>query len=182
MEQHKYERIDKGVKRPKIRNGQVTLPSHQADLGSWEIPADLDPDVVLRQYLTEATTGQIARQYGISRKALTQWLRTVRKAAWRNAQIVRALAIKEDSENGLAIAPDALSLARARELLRSAQFDLQALDDDFRPKQDVQHSGAVAGPMLNIVLSVAPQQHAAPLPALEHGSEPDLLVPPSPIP
>jgi hypothetical protein len=37
----------------------------------------------------------------------------------------------------LAEAPDALSLARARELLRSAQYDLTALDPDYQPKQHV---------------------------------------------
>lgn len=133
-----YTRIDKGVRRgPKTRSGVVCKPSDPRDLGTWAIPADLNPDSVLERYMSEQTTGQIAAQYGISRKALTKWLRTVRPAEWKNAQIIRALCIKEDSEAGLAMAPDALSLARARELLKAAQFDLQALDKDYQPKQQV---------------------------------------------
>lgn len=137
MESHV--RIDEGVKRgPNLRQGVPTRPSAKADLGSWQIPPDLNPDEVLDRYMTEATTSQIASQYGLSRKALTRWLREQRPKEWKNAQIIRALAIKEDSEEGLACAPDALSLARARELLRGAQFDLQALDEDYKPSMQVE--------------------------------------------
>lgn len=137
-------RIDEGVKRgPRKRNGIPTRPSAKQDLGTWQIPKDLNPDDVLNRYLTEQTTSQIAQQYGLSRKALTKWLRQQRPEEWKQAQIIRALAIKEDSEEGLQGAVDALSLARARELLKSAQFDLQALDNDYRPRQDVQITGTV---------------------------------------
>ena len=37
-------------------------------------------------------------------------------------------------------AEDALSLARAREVLRSAQWELTALDPDYKPKQQVDHT------------------------------------------
>ena len=133
-------RIDEGVKRGKrrpIREGLPTRPAHPADLGTWVIPAGLDPDKVLDQYLTESTTSQIAAQYGLSRKALTKWIREQRPEQWKQAQALRALCTKEDAEDGLRGAADGLSLARARELLKSAQFDLQAIDPDYQPKHHV---------------------------------------------
>ena len=163
-------RIDEGIPRSKrgprrpIRNGQLTKPSHPADTGTWQIPQDLDPDAVIQRYLSEATTSQIASQYGISRKALTKWMRNQRPAEWRQAQILRALCIKEDSENGLMSAADALSLARARELLRSAQFDLQALDEDYRPKQDirVEHTDDLGAKLRRARERVIEHESAAP--------------------
>ena len=154
-----HQRIDEGLPRkPKRRNGKITHPSNPADLGTWVIPTDLDPDAVLQQYLSESTTAHIASQYGLSRKALTRWLRQQRPNEWREIQALRAFCTKEDAQTGLTIAPDALSLSRARELLRSAQFDLQALDPDWRPKQEL--SGNLQ-PIMNITVvssSAAMQQ------------------------
>ena len=134
-------RIDEGVKRgPKrrpIRNGLPTNKAPKADLGTWHIPPDLDPKEVIERYLTESTTSQIAAEYGLSRKALTKWLREKLPNEWKTAQILRALCRKEDAEDGLECATDALSLARARELHRAAQFDLSALDPDYRPAVSV---------------------------------------------
>ena len=109
----------------------------KADLGSWVIPQDLKPQDVLQRYLTESTTSQIASQYGLSRKALVRWLREVVPVEWRQIQLTRAHVFIEDGEDGLAVAPDALSLARAREMVKAAQFRLQALDPDYHPKQEL---------------------------------------------
>ena len=132
-------RIDEGLKRgPRMRQGKPTRPSHPADIGTWLIPANLDPDKVIQQYLSEATTSHIAQQYGISRKALTKWIREKRPKEWKQAQIVKALMLKEDSEEGILDANDALSLARNREALKAAQFDLTSLDPEYQPKQQVE--------------------------------------------
>ena len=132
-------RIDEGVKRgPRTRLGKPTRPSHPADIGTWAIPKDLDPDKLIQQYLSEATTSQIAKQYGVSRKALTKWIREQRPKEWKQAQIVKALVLKEDSEEGILTASDALSLARNREALKAAHFDLTSLDQDYQPKQQVE--------------------------------------------
>ena len=118
-------RIDKGVKRPRYKHKPV---SPKADLGTWKIPEGLDPDEVLVEYLAAATTSSIAQRYGLSRKALVGWLREKRPEQWKRVQVLRALVQKEDSEEGLEIAPDALSLARAREVLKASQFSLERLD------------------------------------------------------
>lgn len=149
-----HKRIDEGVKRgPRIAQ-RAPRRSPKADLGSWVIPKDLSPDEIIERYLTESTTGQIAAQYGLSRKALTKWLREQRPREWKQVQIVRALANKEDGVDGIKGSRDALSLARARELVKSAQFDLTSLDPEFQPKQQVT---ITSQPILNITIT-APQQ------------------------
>jgi len=108
------------------------------------IPPNLDPREVLDKYLTEQTTSQIAQSYGISRKSLVAWLRQVMPAEWKHVQIVRALVRKDDGNDGFETAEDALSLARAREMVKSAQFDLERLDSPtWGQTQQVVHSGTV---------------------------------------
>ena len=136
MSAEAHVRIDEGIKRPKHAHKP---PKHRrkADLGSWVIPVDLNPQEVLERYLAANTTSHIAQQYGVSRKALTQWMRKVAPEQWKAVQVIRALMNQEDAEEGIIGATDALALARARELLKSAQFNLQALDRDYQPKQQV---------------------------------------------
>ena len=137
-------RIDAGVKRgprktPSNARALRGLPPKPRldDLGSWQIPATLNPDEVIDRYLTEATTSQIAASYGLSRRALTKWLRETRPDAWREAQLIRAHAKLEQAEDEMEVAPDPLSLARNDRVSKAMQFRLTALDRDYRPKQEV---------------------------------------------
>jgi len=136
-------RIDEGVKRgPRIqrRPGPGKL-RRNADGLVQAIPPNLDPREVLDKYLTEQTTSQIAQSYGISRKSLVAWLRQVMPAEWKHVQIVRALVRKDDGNDGFETAEDALSLARAREMVKSAQWDLERLDaPTFGFKQEITHT------------------------------------------
>ena len=128
-------RIDKGVKRPRNKHKPVTP---KADLGTWKMPEGLDPDEICAEYLASATTSSIAARYGVSRKAMVGWLREVRPELWKRVQVLRALIRKEDGDEQIEVANDALSLARAREMLRSAQFDLERLDSShWGQKQEV---------------------------------------------
>lgn len=151
MEQTAHRRIDEGVKRGPRR--RQSMPDNHPDLGTWKIPANLDPHAVIDRYLSEATTSQIALSYNVSRKALVKWLRETVPEEWKQVQVLRALILKDDSVEGLQNAKDALSLARARELLRSGQWDLERLDAaTFGPKQEVTHHAS--GPLIQI--NVAP--------------------------
>jgi len=47
------------------------------------------------------------------------------ESEWKDAQVVKAMKRKEDAEDLLETATNALDLTRARELLRSAQWDLE---------------------------------------------------------
>ena len=131
-------RIDEGIKRgPRYKHKPPKHPGVMSQ-GLTQIPEDLNPDTVLERYLTEETTSQIAVEYGISRKTLVRWLIKERPEQWKQVQIVRALCRKEQGNEGIEYACDALSLARAREMLRSGQWDLERLDsNNYGQKQEV---------------------------------------------
>jgi hypothetical protein len=97
---------------------------------SSNLPAlrDTDPKLILQRYLSDETTKEIAASYGVTRQALGQYLLKVAESEWKEAQVARALARKESAEDDLEDAektPDMLSLSRARERLKAAQWDLE---------------------------------------------------------
>mgnify|MGYP003394623358 CR=1 FL=1 len=129
-------RIDEGIKRGP-RNPHKA-PPRRLDTATGAIPSTLTPEAVIERYLTESTTSQIAQSYGVSRKTLVRWLVEQRPKEWKQVQVIRALCRKDDGDEGLEVACDALSLARAREQLKSAQWDLERLDHtNYGMKQEV---------------------------------------------
>lgn len=100
----------------------VPLASKQGALAPLK---NADPAQVLEQYLAEKSTKEIAASFGVTRSALNQWLLANAEGDWKQAQVLKALKRKEDAEESIDAAPDALSLARARESLRAAQWDLE---------------------------------------------------------
>ena len=120
-------RIDEGVKRgsPTYQHPPAVRPQEGP---GWTIPPDLNPDDIITAYLTEQTTSGIALRYGLRRAALTRWLQKVRPEEWKEVQVIRALCTKEDGTEQLYDAANALQLARARELRRASEWDLERLD------------------------------------------------------
>lgn len=168
-----HQRIDEGVKRgarhPHKRPAK--RPEHNGS-----IPADLNPDAVLERYLTESTTSQIAYEYGVNRKTLVGWLLEHRPLQWKRVQVIRAMCRKDDGNEGIEVSCDAFSLARAREMVRSGQWDLERLDaSNYGPKQEVTHTGAVPvfvvnAPMCRVIDAepvAEPQQSAIAAPLIE---------------
>jgi hypothetical protein len=86
---------------------------------------DLDPSEVLSRYLADERSADIAASYGVTRSALNQWLLKTCEDEWKEAQVARAITRKEAAEDALEQAPDPLALAKARELLKSAQWELE---------------------------------------------------------
>lgn len=84
-----------------------------------------DPRTILLRYLSDETTLTIANDYGVTRQALGQYLLRHAEEDWKQAQVARAIARKEKAEDDLQTARDPLELAKARELLKSAQWDLE---------------------------------------------------------
>ena len=83
------------------------------------------PQDILKRYLTDESTGSIAASLGITRQALSAYLLKHAEEAWKEAQVAKAIARKEKAEEALEVAKDPLALAQARELLKSAQWDLE---------------------------------------------------------
>ncbi len=149
MLQHKFQRADKGMKRKSTRAALVATPN-DAHLSS-AIPAGLDPKTVLDAYLAAPSTSGLAEQFGVKRSTLTWWLRETCPNEWRRVQQVRALLRKEQGDEGIDTSHDALSLARAREQLRSGQWDLERLCEEYRPQQQVDMS--VSGPVISFTIA-----------------------------
>jgi predicted transcriptional regulator len=80
---------------------------------------------VLARVLNEESTQDIAKSFGVTRSALNQWLLETAETEWRAAQVARAYKRKEEAEDELDTATDSLSLARGRERLKAAQWDLE---------------------------------------------------------
>ena len=86
---------------------------------------NLDPKEVLNRYLAEETTDEIAKAYGVTRAALSYFMLKHAESEWRDAQLTKALQRKERAEDLMDKADNALDLTRAREQLRSAQWELE---------------------------------------------------------
>lgn len=85
---------------------------------------------IIQRYLTGESTATIAESYGVHRTALGQLMLKHCEEDWKEAQVARAIASKEAAEDDLedkTATPDALSLARARERLKAAQWNLEKL-------------------------------------------------------
>jgi transposase len=86
---------------------------------------DADVGDVLTRVLNEESTKDIAKSFGVTRSALNQWLLAYAEKDWKTVQVIRAHKRKDEAEEEIETATDALSLARAREKLRAAQWDLE---------------------------------------------------------
>jgi hypothetical protein len=107
----------KGAHKPAESPSRAVVPH-----GSLEAAT---PELVLRRYLTDESTKDIAADYGVTRQALSAFLLKHAEEDWKQAQVVRAIARKEKAEDDLEAAQDPLALAKARELLKAAQWDLE---------------------------------------------------------
>ena len=156
-------RIDEGVKRGprKSRNG-VRKRDPVTGQSMAVIPKDLLPAEVLDRYLTDEKTSTIAASYGVSRSRLHQWLLEHAEEHWKKAQIARAVTALEAAKDGLEDAGDPLELARAREQLRGAQWELERLFSRlFGQKQELTVS---VQPVLTINTSAPGLNDAAHIP------------------
>lgn len=86
---------------------------------------DVKPDNVLERYLAGETSPQIAQSLGVTKQALSHWLISNAEGEWKSAQLVKALTRKDEAEELMDSASNPLDLARAREQLRGAQWDLE---------------------------------------------------------
>lgn len=89
--------------------------------------ANVDPQDIIQRYLADERTPDIAASLGVHRSALNQMLLRDCPDDWRKAQAARAVTALDDAKLALESAPNSLSLARAREQLRSAQWELERL-------------------------------------------------------
>jgi len=86
---------------------------------------DVDPKDILDRYLGEENSTQIVKSLGVTKAALSYFMLKHAEDQWKDAQLVKALIRKEAAETKLETADNSLDLARGRELLKAAQWDLE---------------------------------------------------------
>lgn len=126
MSNEAISRIDKGIKRgPRKPAAPAQDPIATAPAKRNGKLADVDLNEVLQRYLNDETTTEIAASFNVHRSALNQWLLRNAEEPWKQTQVARAITELEDAKERLKGSSDALSLARAREQLRGAQWELE---------------------------------------------------------
>ena len=134
-------RIDEGIKRgPRLKLPARSPRKAVASPGKLEQGklANLNVQPILERYIAGASSTEIAKDLGVTRQGLAWWMRKHAEEDWKEAQVIQAVERKEKAESELETATDALSLARGREQLRSAQWDLERVCSRiFGVKQEV---------------------------------------------
>ena len=111
------------MKRETLKGGALA-----SFVGGLNPLAKADAQQVLRRYLADESTLDIAKTYGVSRSALNKWLRSVAEEEWLEAQCARAIARKEKAEDALEAATNATEIARAEKVLKGAQWELEKVN------------------------------------------------------
>jgi hypothetical protein len=142
VNEHHYQRIDKGVSRkyPDIPAKSSGITTHRPLQTVPEARRHEIAQEVLSRYLHGEQVAAMAPEYETSDVTLYALILKDHEEEWKDAQIARALARFEKNQSLLEVASDPLSLARARELVRSAQWELERiLSRIFGQKQEHTH-------------------------------------------
>jgi hypothetical protein len=101
---------------------------------AYRVWRDLAPEVrserlqnVIARVVNDEKLVDIAKDFGLSRSALNMALLEYAEADWQRAQVARALSELEQATDERETAADALTLARARDREKSAQWKLERL-------------------------------------------------------
>lgn len=132
-------RIDEGISRGSFQPPAAWPQRPPKRPGGLPKLTGLDIRTVVERYINGEEIAQIAETLDVHPKALNyHLLKPDIVEEWRAAQIAVSLGEYQEAKEVVRAAPDALSLARAREQLRSAQWDLERLFNRlFGPKQEV---------------------------------------------
>lgn len=115
MKQHKYERMDKGIKRPK--RDKAELPLSIINRGAL---ARINDDDLIDRIADGAYVTHLAREHGVTHTAMH--LRLKGHPGYKEALKLRNAAKLDSHQEGIEAASDPLALARAREAFRAASW------------------------------------------------------------
>lgn len=106
---------------------------------------------VLTRYINGEQVANMAPDYGVSDVTIYALLLREHEQDWKEVQRARALARLEKAQGDMETAGDVLSLARARERVKAAQWELERL----LRRLYGQDSQAEAGAGISITLNIA---------------------------
>ena len=132
---------------------------------------DQDPKTILARYLSDESTKDIAKCFGVTRQALGQYLLKHAETEWKEAQVARAISRKEQAEDdldGIASRIEGadreererlgLTLSLARERLKAAQWDLERVCRRIYGQETTAGAGERVSITLNIGVADTPRQ------------------------
>ena len=162
----KHSRMPRKLENPPAEPRKLTVAKRPMSHLSPERRAEIAAQV-LDRYIAGEQVAEMAEEYETSDVTLYALLLREHEADWKDIQEARALARLERSQHALRNAPDALSLARSREEVRSAQWELERLCRRLYGEEKQQTT--LVNPVLNIFTSAA---DAAPRPfSLTHAHD-----------
>ena len=126
----------------------VGKPSGSENYGNLR---GVDPKDVIKCYLADRLISEIATDYKVSRSALNQYLLRHAEEDWKEAQVARAITRKDAAEEAIDAASDPLALAKARESLKAAQWDLERTCRRIYGEERMQSETIT--PILNITIA-----------------------------
>jgi helix-turn-helix resolvase-like protein len=163
VDQHKFERIDKGQKRsvyPKTRtklsNGK-TIRERDAKGRAVSLLNDENDEVIaeaLQRYVNGESVQDVCKDLNVSRGTIYNWMLADLGPEKYKTLVRKALAAKiRRGDEMLETAPDPLNMSRGREMAKFARQDFERrCPDIYGQKQEVKHTGNL-GPLINIQLS-----------------------------
>ncbi len=155
----KHSRLPRKLDVPAAKPKSLTVAKRPLSHLSPERRAEIASQV-LDRYLAGEQVADIAPEYETSDVTIYALLLREHESDWKDIQEARALARLERANNSCRTAPDALSLARAREELRSAQWELERLCRRLYGEDRTQVAVQIQ-PILNISVAAVPQEHSA---------------------
>jgi hypothetical protein len=102
-------------------------PAYRVWRGIEPTERDQRLQAVLHRYVNDEKLEHIAKDIGLSRSALNMALLEYAEGDWKRIQVARAMTRLDKANEELELASDMLTLSRAREGLRSAQWELERL-------------------------------------------------------
>lgn len=105
-------------------------PKHPAYRVWLDVPAEVRAaklQAVIARVINDEKLADIAKDLGLSRSALNMALLEYSQEDWQKAQVARAVTELEQAQDERESAPDMLTLVRARDREKSAQWKLERL-------------------------------------------------------
>ena len=122
----KHSRLPRKQNKPVLAKKNYTVSKRPLNNFSQEERTQI-AHTVLERYMAGEQVAAMAGEFGTSDVTIYALLLREHEEAWAEVQKARALARLERAQSDLEVAPDAISLARAREQVRSAQWELERL-------------------------------------------------------
>lgn len=121
---NKFSRMPRKLSRRTLRLREERAMEY---IGGPHMLSEVNPQGLVARFLAGETIRKMAKQYGVSRIAMYQFLLRNVPEEWVEAQRARAYAVKEDGEDRIEKAKNPLQLQKGKEQASGGRWDLERL-------------------------------------------------------